>query len=75
MSEPVLKKFRVATFFTLPTSSPEPKISHIRAYIRDYNPGWDDCILYDVMAINGAAAKYEACQQRLAHEIARRSQP
>lgn len=56
---------RVATYYT-PKPGKPPKLSHISAYTRWYNPNWQGCVEYDVEAKRGTEAKLIARERRLA---------
>lgn len=65
----VLRTFRVATFYDVGPGRPVK--SRVRTYTRDYNPQWEGCIVYDVLATSAKEARAEAVQGRLDHELAR----
>lgn len=62
-----MKTFRVGTFF----DGGKPLISKIRAYTLWWSPEWKRCVVYDVEAENGTAAKRKARELRLAEEKAK----
>lgn len=62
-----VKRYRVATFYD---ADGRPRRSKVRAYLRDYNEAWDNCIVYDVDAKSGPEAKRLAQSMRYEHEKA-----
>lgn len=56
---------------TFPGSRPGRKP---HAYLRDYNPAWEGCVVYSVLARNGQEAKRAAIEARAARDKARADQ-
>lgn len=62
-----MKTYKVATF----CEPGETKRSRVRAYSLWYNQGWSGCVVFEVEAEDGKAAKREAIRRRLEYEAAR----
>ena len=65
-SEPGKTKshYRVGTF----PNCPSERGRQPRAYLRWYNPEWEGCVEYDVVAPSGEAAKKAAIRARAERE-------
>jgi len=61
-----MKKYTVATFY----QKTEPlKLKSINAYLRDYNPTWPGCLIFEIEAESGGEAKKAAVAQRMLVEL------
>lgn len=58
--------YRVGTFILDPKK--RPSRSNVLAYLRDYNPAEEGCIVYEIEAENGTIAKRIACRRRMEAE-------
>lgn len=66
-----MSTFRVATFFDQRSTDTKPLLSRVSAYTIWYSPTWPGCIVYEVEAESGTAAKRIARERRLEEEKAR----
>lgn len=60
-NESEMKQYLVGTF----CDKGETRRTQVRTYLDMYNPLWDDCVEFEVEAINSKVAKKIAVEQRL----------
>lgn len=63
-----VKELKVATFW----HAEEGRRPFVTAYLRDYNPAWPGCVMYEVIAETGLAAKRLAEKMRRERETTAR---